>query len=135
MKSRYNKVLLATASILLLGASACTVEPAPGPLETAPAAQMDGGGGAGNTGDDDEPVIQGNVTNSSQSTIANASVSLLDAQGTFVLDSTLSDAQGQFTFLPDSGTYRILVTAPGYTQVVTDTMLVETTVSPEIVLQ
>lgn len=134
MTFTYNQILFATATVILLGASACTIEPAPSPLNAVPAATQTGGGGAGNTGDDDEPVINGNVSNSSQSTVANATVMLLNEQGTSVYEQTLSDTQGNFSFAPAAGTYRLLVNASGYAEVVTDTLSVQQTIAPQIVL-
>lgn len=93
------------------------------------------GGGSGNTGDDDDPVIQGNVVNDQQLAVSNAQVVLLDSLGTSPIDTTLTDSAGYFVLPADTGSYRLGVSASGYLPALTDTILVEASVSTSVELQ
>lgn len=140
---KMKKLIAINITILVLNILAsCQPEEAPGPdlspdvkfiplLMWAPA----NSGGGGNTGDDDDEVIQGSVQTSSQQSISNATVWLVNDSTGLVEAIDTTDVNGNFTMTSQTGTYYFEVAASGYPLQQTDSLSITGPVYPLIELQ
>lgn len=93
------------------------------------------GGGSGNTGDDDEPIIQGNVSDTQSGTVSSAQVSLIDQSTQQVVAQTLSDSTGEYSLSAQAGNYRMEVSATGYQLWALDSLALDTLVTQPVIMQ
>ena len=139
-----STIFLNICILIIVVFSSCQSDEAPQPDQTpgikliplllnAPASG--GGGTDGNAGDDDGDIIQGRVQNSSQQTLTNASVQLIDGSNGQVTASDVTDAAGNFNLPAQAGNYNFEVTASGYTTQQTDSLFLDGTVYTVIELQ
>lgn len=112
----------------------CQWEDAVQPAAAVPQQSMDHGG-SGNTGDDEEPIIQGVVTNAQMSTINSAQVSLIDQSTLQVVAQTQSDALGLYSLSAQAGNYRMEVSATGYQAWALDSLALDTLIVQPVILQ
>lgn len=72
-------------------------------------------------GDDDEdPVIQGIILNALSETVSSATVELIPKNGIEFVDVDLTDNDGQFSLVGETGSYFIKVILEGGTTVITE---------------
>ena len=80
-------------------------------------------------GDDDEdPIVQGKVVDGEDNPVGNAFVEIYEDGAAFPLDSTTTDATGEFEFQVPMGSYYLMVTLPGQNPVSSDVFEVESNV-------
>ena len=120
--------------VFVCSLASCQWEEPAQPQLAAPEQTMTGGG-SGNTGDDDEPIIQGNVSDTQSGTVSSAQVSLIDQSTQQVVAQTLSDSTGEYSLSAQAGNYRMEVSATGYQLWALDSLALDTLVTQPVIMQ
>ena len=128
------KTLGLTLLVLVCSLASCQWDEPAQPSTMVPEQEMTGGG-SGNTGDDDEPIIQGDVTNTQANSVSSAQLSLIDQSTDQVVALTLSDATGAYSLSAKAGNYRLEVNAIGYQPWALTGLVLDTTVTQAVVMQ